>query len=118
MAEQRSPNLQFNWQPFVAKDGEAGRAWDAEFNREPNLELFDYSNRALLLLRGGDLPSALALLQRMAARMTDLPNTRASIVHVLERLYHGVLGYYHYRTMEYDEAHAQMDMADLSVRRA
>jgi hypothetical protein len=61
---------------------------------------------------------ARALLEDTGARLAALQGARASIVHVLERWYHGVSAYHAYGVEEYDLARRGLVLAAEAIRAA
>lgn len=111
-----------DWAQLVALSGEAGRAWLAEYERPEHAAIAGGTDRALALLRRRQNEPAAALLEEARARLEALvlrePGAPPSIVHVLERWYHGVSAYYFYCVDDPAPAERGLFLADRAVRRA
>lgn len=84
------------WQDLVWLSGEAGRQW-LEAYREPSLVALErLGNEALESLRRGQLDEGRRLLEELAAGLAAQRDLPASVRHVHDRWYYGILAYHEY----------------------
>lgn len=118
MADSPAPSLQFDWQYYTARSGAPGQQWLREFRQPRHSELAGRINEALRLLHRRHVEPAWQHLEAADNVLRSLADVRPSIVHVLGRMYHGVLAYYFYAIRSFDAAQQELGAADRCVREA
>jgi hypothetical protein len=108
----------YDWDYLVGISGEAGREWMAEYARPEHAAIAQGTDRALALFRGRMFDPGYEALRLAGARLAELRGSRASIVSVLERWYHGVAAYYYYCVDDMPSAQGGLLRADQAVRDA
>ena len=107
----------YPWREMVAAASEAGREWLASY-AESEAAIGHAMDRALVLLRRGELVESARLVAEVAAHREEIRDRRPGVFHVLGRFYHGERAYYEYLTGNTAGAEREMDAAAESVRRA
>ncbi len=98
-----------SWTHFVERSGEEGRRWLAGYRRARPVAALASESLALLRARRAD--EGLAVLERMRPGVDAAEDADPGVRAVLERLYHGALGYYFYTRSAWDAADAAMARA-------
>jgi hypothetical protein len=108
--------MTYDWLHFAERTGEAGRAWAEAYRLHlPEVAL---SDRALVLMRGGEVEQGGMLLKELADQMAATREDQASIRAVLDRWYYGVAGYHFYCLGDFYQAQEAMQLAHAAVKRA
>lgn len=105
----------YDWMHFAARSGEQGCAWSATYRRYEPLEAM--SIEALAMLRRGELESGETCLERLREDLAAC-GAPASVRAVLDRWYHGVAGFLHYRRGDFEAADESMFAAHEAVSAA
>jgi len=108
----------YDWDYLVSRSGDEGRAWTLEYARPEHVAVAKGADEALALCLQRRFESARALLEDTGARLAALHGARASIVHVLERWYHGVSAYHAYCIEDYELAQQGLVLAAEAIRAA
>ena len=108
----------YDWDYLVSRSGDAGRDWILEYERPEHVAVARGAEQALALCFQRRFESARALLDDIGARLAALKEARASIVHVLERWYHGVSAYHAYCVEDYEPAQRGLVLAAEAIRAA
>lgn len=107
----------YPWPRLIARSGDEGRAWMATY--ASSLRTLDGAvERALRLLREGQLDEGASLLARMDAHRRAIARTQPGVYHTLGRFYHGEQAYYLYRIGDLSAADHELDLAAASVAEA
>ncbi|HEX8274252.1 MAG TPA: hypothetical protein VF615_16570 [Longimicrobiaceae bacterium] len=113
----RSVEEGYAWRELVALSGAEGRAWSAKYE-ESEQAVGVVLERALRLLRKGNIEEGRALLRQVDEHRWQIRPELPGIFHVLGRFYHGEIAYYEYQLGNMAGAHRELDEAALSVQRA
>lgn len=107
-----------SWQDLVWLSGEDGREWLAAY-REPGLAALEQLGvDALETLRRGQLEEGRRQLAELAAGLEARQDLPASIRHVHDRWYYGVLAYYEYAAGRPHQAERSLEAAYQAVSAA
>lgn len=101
---------------FIARSGDPGRTWAAEYHR--NKQTFAIADHALKLLRKGLHEEGYRLLQTYGATLDALRDIPQSLRADMWRHYHAVAGYYFYSVENFAMAHESMRLAHQEVVKA
>jgi tetratricopeptide (TPR) repeat protein len=105
-----------DWLHFAQRTGEAGTLWAIAYLR--HLSKVELSDKALALMRKGDLEQGKRELEHFATQLANDPAEEVSVRSVLWRWYYGVEGYYLYCTGDFEQARLAMQRAHEAVRSA
>lgn len=105
-----------DWLHFAERTGKEGQQWALTYRN--HLSKVALSDRALHVMRKGDLKQGKDLLEEFARQLDSDPAEDYSIRAVLDRWYHGVAGYYYYCSGHSTLARRSMDQANASVMKA
>jgi hypothetical protein len=103
----------WDWVHFASRTGEAGRAWVAEYRGL--LPCVRIGDRGVELLHRHRYAEGRATLDEFARAIDALGPIPSSMRSVMDRWYHGAIGYYFYSVGEFDRAVLSMQIADQAV---
>jgi hypothetical protein len=105
-----------DWLHFAERTGRAGHDWAATYRR--HLPAVALSDRALALMRKGEIEEGRRVLREFAYYLSALRDEQDSVSAVLYRWHHGVAGYYFYSVGNFQQAQESMNQAHEAVKRA
>lgn len=100
-----------DWKRLVALSGEEGRAWLLAYQEPGLVALEQLGVEALHALRRGELELGRSSLAQLEAGLAARPGLPASIRHIHDRWYFGVLAYYEYAAGHHQRAEACLEAA-------
>jgi hypothetical protein len=101
-----------DWLHFTARSGQEGETWAAGYRC--HLDLVGLSQKALKLMRTGQMDAGYEVLQQFGSGLEAL-NSPASMRAVMQRWFYGASGYYFYCVGRFDRAHEDMQKANDAV---
>jgi hypothetical protein len=105
-----------DWTHFLTLAGDAGRLWLEAYRQAGGMELRDWTEQALELLRRRRTGEALVLLARAEERVSSpARDTPGSVAHLMQRWYCAARAYHSYCREEFSEATEQLEQAHEAV---
>ena len=101
---------------FIARSGEAGKAWITEFFRYRSC--WRVAEHALKMCHAKQYDKGRELLREYSSALESLKNVPESLHADMSRRYHAISGYYFYCVEEFTRAHESMQRAHEQMARA